>query len=253
MLIEPVVELIPKNTELNDDVVVLIEPVVELILWNTESNEDVVVLIEPVVELILLFTKSCEPVCKFNDAVAKFIEVVNVDNNVVCDNNEPVYAFNCPVPKACPFKRIVPVTVWVSSAVFPNIVEPLSNNIDADVSSVCNSWTVSLPPIAKSPVTEPPPTTFKVPVTVSTPVILTLPVIFWFPENVFEAVVAEYAVANLLKFSTLIWFVVPPTTTGNTEPPSTWEPDNVVIKGNSDIFLVAIYQYYFKKVGFQLI
>jgi hypothetical protein len=78
---------------------VLIEPVVELILKNTESKEDVVVLIEPVVELILKFTESCEPVCVFNDCVAKFTEDVNVDIVFVCPITEPVNAFNAPVVK----------------------------------------------------------------------------------------------------------------------------------------------------------
>ncbi len=64
----------------------LIEPVVELILKNTLSNDDVVVLIEPVTELILKLTKSCEPVCvlsapvlKLIDAVELFIEPVTIE------------------------------------------------------------------------------------------------------------------------------------------------------------------------------
>jgi hypothetical protein len=81
-----------------------------------------------------------------------------------------------------------------------------------------------------------------------------LPVIFCVPEKLLDAVVAEYAVTNLLKFSMVIWSVVPlPTESPITIGTTLYEPDIVWIKGSSVIFLVAIYQYYFKKVGFQLI
>ena len=197
MLIEPVVELILKNTESNDDVVVLIEPVVELILKNTLSNDDVVVLIEPVVELICLFTKSCEDDWVFIEPVTELIPLLTKSWDAVC-------TFNWPVPIAEPFNiiepvvSIEPVNVWVSSLLLPNKLEPLSNIIEADVISVKNSCAVILPATTK------------------VPPIVVFPVIVWLPMNVFEPVVALYAVTNLLKFSMFIWFVFPRKTKGIT-------------------------------------
>ena len=98
-------------------------------------------------------------------------------------------------------------------------------------------WAVIIPAISTLPPKTP------------LPVAVTLPFTVWFPINVLDAVVALYLFTNLLKSSMLIWSVVFPTTTGTTVPPE-FEPDNSVIKGNSDIFLVAICQYYFKKLVF---
>ena len=77
--------------------------------------------------------------------------------------------------------------------------------------------------------------------------------IVWGPVNVLpaEPVCALYAVTNALKSSTLIWFVVPcsppPITIGNTLPPATCEPETLLTKGNSDIFLVAILKYIYTR------
>ena len=46
---------------------------------------------------------------------------------------------------------IEPVNVWTSSIVLPNKVEPLSNIIEDEISSVWNSCAVNLPVITASP------------------------------------------------------------------------------------------------------
>ena len=140
---------------------------------------------------------------KFKDAVAKLREEVTVEFWTFINSWEPVCTFNdCDVksngalPTTLPFILIVPVKVWVSSAVLPNIVEPLSNIIDAEVISVCTSCAVSLP------------------------VTTTLPFIVWFPMNVFDAVVALHWVAYNANFCASIFTVVLLCTIGKTTSPA---------------------------------
>jgi len=101
VLIAPVTELIPKNTESKDEVVVLIEPVVELILKNTESNEDVVVFIEPVVELILKNTESNDEVVVLIEPVVELILKNTESKDEVVVLIEPVVELICLLTKSC--------------------------------------------------------------------------------------------------------------------------------------------------------
>ena len=144
--------------------------------------------------------------------------------------------------KFAPFTRkepvifVEPVNSCLSVIWSPNFVEPVENNIDAVSYWATTSYTVNLPLIV----------TF--PFTTSFPVIVTLLLIVWGPVNTFpaEPVCAEYWLVYLLKFCTVIFSVIPSCTIGT----NTIEPDIVVIKGNSDIFLSAIFLYYFVKLVF---
>ena len=258
MFIAPVTELIPKNTELKDEVVVFIEPVVELILKNTESNEDVVVLIEPVVELICLLTKSCDELCVFiapvteliprntesKDDVVVFIEPVVLAILKLTANWDAVNSLIAPAPIDIPFILTLPLNWCVSSPLLPKIVLPLSKITDADVISVNISCAVNFPFTTKLPPTD------ALPLTVDVPLTDKFALIVWFAVNILaEPVCAEYWLVYLLKSCIVIFSVIPSCTIGT----NTIEPDIVVIKGNSDIFLSAIFSILFCKVGLQLL
>ena len=115
-----------------------------------------------------------------------------------------------------PFISTLPVNLWKSSELSPNLVDPDSKIVDDETISVWNSWAVKVPPIVKSPDTFPDPVKnnvsfaksyvkFDEPVTSALDPVAVLPDLIW-----------------IEKRGPL------PTLTGNSvEPPDDWDLNKV--------------------------
>ena len=112
--------------------------------------------------------------------------VVSFDISVI------LYPFRLKEPLTCK----LPVKLWVSSIVSPNLVEPLSNIIDAETNSVLNSCAVIVPP------------TVALPWTVMFPVVVVEPVITKLPLIELESKVTPFVIKELadtwLKITLLV-------------------------------------------------